>query len=445
MTSYADRSRVLTYQSCPRRRWLEYEVPTGNEVSGVRPAKLDMNLLTGSCFHTGVECLLHGDKVDYAVEGALVEYWPLVKSQGLILEDSEDAGYVAYEQAALIEALIRGYAAFVLPQLLERFQVVEVEREEMATFSIPGFDLKFGARVDALLMEKESLDLYALSLKTAKEWGKKDDESARHDMQGLSETRVLEQRLGRWQQCLDEAQAQGLQDYLKLSPYEGIPQWFYDRWATGAPPTLMGVKMEYALKGRRAEEPKGSGRWCYSNPLIRPWKKADDLGGESYAFRYEFKDPMGGNHRLGKGWNRVNIWEDMGVKEWIERLATQEIQGFSPGVGIASQFVLPIEYYRNEEDMERWERQVVHQEHRVADGVDSLRLIMNRDALNYSSQEVENALDEHFPMHTKACDWPTKCPYQVVCFGPKAYLMDPMSSGLFQIREPNHCTELEGA
>ncbi len=451
MQSFADRSRVLTYQSCPRRRYFEYEIQTGGEVGGVRPVRLDMNLLLGSTFHAGIEILLtHAmcfpscpiddngtdEAVSYALNGGgdWTGYWPSVKSMGLQLEAEEDASYVYYEQAALAEALIRGYAAFVLPDLLARFTVVDVEREEVGTFVLGDYTLKFGARVDGILLEKDSLNIYVLSLKTAKEWGKRDDDSARHDMQGLSECRVVEQRLQGWHKLMEGSE----------TDLAEVPAWFRDRYKAGAPPLVTGVKMEFALKGRRENSPKGSGHYKYNNPLIRPWKKADDLGGDSYAISYEFQDPMGGNHRLGKGWNRVNIWEDMGVKKWIDYLMTHEVQGFEPGRGVMNQFILPVEYFRNAEDMDRWERQVVAQERIIAKGKKeiSLGVVGGVIKLPQTPETFEAGLDEHFPMHTKACDWPTKCSFQEVCFGPKAYLHDPISSMLYQIRVPNHKTEL---
>jgi len=399
-----------------------------------------MNLLVGTCFHAGIESLLKGASVETAVYIAVsIEFWPLAKSKGLMLESAEDASYVYYEQAALIEALIRGYATFVLPQLLERFTVVEVEKEEIGRFEIPGFVLNFGARVDGLLLEKDSLDLFVLSLKTAKEWSKKDDEGARHDMQGLSETRVVEQRLGRWQKIWDSYDSFNKTTALSIEMsygFNGIPQWFYVRASTGAPPTVSGVLMQYALKGRREESPKGSGRYTFANPLIRPWKKADDLGrGNSYAFRYEFKDEMGENHRLGKGWNRVNIWEDMGVKKWIEYLATNEVQGFPPMTALAGQFVLPIEYFRNLEDMEEWEEETIYQEQEIAEGLEKLKTVTNKEWMS--------TLRKYFRKQTRSCDWPTKCSFQNICFGPKAYLHDPISSGLYEIRVANHPTEVE--
>ena len=460
MEAFADRSRILTYQSCPRRRYFEYEVPTSGDVNGVRPTRLDMNLLLGGAFHAGIEGLLSyamyhpsdpmpdQDHIDECVRvvldggGDWQGYWPQVKSIGLSLEPEEDASYVYYEQAALVEALVRAYAIFVLPQVLDRFTVVDVEREEKADFSIPGFTLHFLARVDGILLDKTTGEIFVLSLKTAKEWGKREDDSARHDMQGLSETRVVEQRLAGW-----HADLEAVKRRLATEPpasVDHIPDWFIQRFVAGASPQVSGVIMQYALKGRRENSPKGSGKYCFNNALIRPWKKADDLNfGGAYAIRYEFQDPMGGNHRLGKGWNRVNIWEDMGVKKWIDYLATQEIQGFSPGTAIASQFILPVEYFRNPEDMDRWERQVVAQEYRVAQGQKNIRLgsINGVIKLPTSPATFEKSLDVEFPMHTRACDWPTKCSFQEVCFGPKAYLHDPISSGLYTIRTANHPSE----
>ena len=56
--------------------------------------------------------------------------------------------------------------------------------------------------------------------------------------------------------------------------------------------------------------------------------------------------------------------------------------------------------------------------------------------------KLEEILDEVFPMHTKSCDWPTKCQFQDICFGPKAYLHDPLSVGIYEPRVANHPTQL---
>jgi hypothetical protein len=468
---YTDRSRVLAAHQCPRKRLLEYELPLGGS-GGVVPIRLNMDLVVGSAFHRGVQSLLLShhvespvptsvdDAVKDALEGAgdWEGYWPLVKSRGLVLGDKEDAGYVYYEQASLIEALIRGYAAFVLPQLVSRFDVVEVEREDVGTFqgSDPDTVIKFGMRGDALLLEKDSNDLYILSLKTTKEWGKKVEDTYRHDMQGLSEIMVVEERLKEWHDLLNTAMTRS-----DVRHYEStIPSWFIHRYATGALPTVFGIKMEFALKGRKSEYPKGSGVWSYSNPLIRPWKKSDDLGGvEQYAFEYEYQDPMGGNHRLGKGWRRVNIWEDIGVKAWVDKLSSESLQGLDPGRAIAGQFVLPMEYYRNEEDMKDLEAEIVGQEEEIQRGVGLLREALGEypsgqetsasrlgsgaSSGDHRGDRLRQVLGKYFRKQTKSCDWPTKCEYQEVCFGPREYTLNPLSSQLYQIRTPNHPIERE--
>jgi hypothetical protein len=426
---------------------------------------MNMDLLTGGAFHEGINHLLLGSNVDEAV-GRTLEgygkwkgYWPQVKSVGLALEAGEDASYVYYEQAALIEALIRGYDYFALPQIKERFEIVEAERDESAIFTlgsreendpILGFDLVWGMRGDALLMDKDTLGLYILSLKTKKVWKPvHDEEQNRHDMQGMSEIATVEQRLGRWQKIMDEAQAGTMIPVPVEKITETVPRWFVDRYSSGASPFIDAVKMEFALKGTRKEYPEGSGKYTYFNPLIRPFKKTEDLGPVRmtknkqlmagmmpYALQWNFKDDMGGNHTLGKGWRSTPIWEEgqIGVKEWMGILAHESIQGFDPGYGIQQQFVLPMEYYRNEEDIDRWKRTILYEERRLAKG--------RQDVFNVLGQPgFEEKLDEHFPMHP---DYPTDCYYcqfKGLCYGSKGYMYDPLSSLTVEPRTPNHLAE----
>ena len=446
--TYSDRSRLITFQECHRKRWLQYQLPNGTEVPGIIPLRVNGDLLIGSGFHEGVNALLTGVGEDEAVGRALEGYrkwpgvWSLIKGAGLAIEEGEDLGYVAYELASMVEALVRAYGKVILPGLLNRFIVVEAEKDEAATFEIPGIvKVRWGARTDALLMEKESLDLYILSLKTKKEWkGKKDEDTNRYDVQGMSETATVDQRLQGWANRLN---VQGWANRLNVPHPLDVPEWFRLRHKEGNAPQVLGVKMEFAIKGKKY--PRQGGGWGYSNPLIRPWKKADDLGGGNYAWRYEFQDPMGGNHRLGKGWNRINIWEDMGVKEWIEKLASEEIQGMPAGSALEASFVLPSEYFRKEEYIEGWVKEMLYQEERVARGTEEVLRTQGVDTTPKMLQEsFLDALREHFPKHS---NYPTSCvycEYEEVCHGPGVYIHDPMSLGVFRPREANHEAEGEG-
>lgn len=446
---YSDRSRSIDFQECPRSFWYAYVFPNGTPTAGLRMDRLNMDLMTGLGFHEGCNHLLEGVNVDEAVGRALEGYktwegfWPLVKTQGLILETNEDAAYVAKEQAAMVEALIRGWAWFGLPQIQESFEILEAERDEYGIFTMGDFELTWGMRGDALLMNKNTLDLFILSLKTKKEWkGLKDEKKNRYDMQGMSETAVVEQRLRRWHEILVKHQAHTepkLTDttvmVYNVATQESVPNWFIRRFLAGAGPTVMGVKMDFALKGRRAEYPIGSGKYSYSNPLIRPWRRDDGLKGDGYAFMYEFKDELGGNHRLGKGWNRINIWEDMGVKNWVDLLATESFQGMAPMAAIQKQFIMPNEYFRAEKDIENWLESRLFEEQRIAKGIkETLPTI--------GTKGLQSKLNEHFPMYSNYPTDCTYCPFETVCHdGIESYMHDPMSSGKYAPRTPNHAAE----
>lgn len=411
------------------------------------PDALNMDLTLGSAFHVGIYHLLNGVNLEESV-GRMLEgygewegYWPLVRRRAFSLEEKEDASYVYYEQAALAEALVRGYSYYALPRLLDTYQVVETEREDVVIFSdhtVPGFQVRWGFRTDGLLLDKQTDALYVLSLKTSKEWSRNTEENNKTDMQGLTEMGAVEQRLKNWH---------GLALRSGTTPDAPVPQWFWDRFMRGADPVVAGVKMEFAMKGWRGESPKGSGQYKYSNPLIRPYKRAEDLvvrrgagnrvAGE-YALLWDFKDELGGNHTLGKGWRVINIWEDMGVKNWIEYCMENEIQGFPPGFAIERQFVLPVEYARDPNEVQRKIRQIVNQEWRVLQGREEVT-----EALQHKPEEYIEKLDIHFPQQQ---DFPHSCSYcshKVICLGLDSYKFDPMSHPGFVPRTPNHKTEGE--
>lgn len=439
-----DRSRTLTYQRCNRARWLEYEY----RGLGIRANALNVDQWTGICVHVGVNGLIEGKSEDESVGLGLEKYWPEVKKYGLWVEDNIDASYVANEQAAMVEALVRLYSRYCLPRIKERFWIVEAEREDITTlvhgedtlchcgdyFKDHGYssnhypvelmlgspEILWQSRADALFLEKDTLDLYIHSLKTAKTWGQKDDDSARCDMQGLSEIWAVDNRLKKWA--------------TKHNINEEIPEWFIKRAAEGAAPHVAGIKMEFLLKGYKDRTPP----YGYGSPLIRPWKDTrDDLGRANWAWKWDWKDELGNKHTLGNKYRKVNIWEGMGVKSWMDMLGAGVVQ---PGAGdpFESQVVLPIEYFRNDYDSKRWLRQTQFRERRIAQASETANQLLASGKL----QEFEEVLDEHFEQDTRSCVWPSKCQFKEVCFGPEGMLFNP-ESGPYRAREPHHAEELK--
>lgn len=58
--------------------------------------------------------------------------------------------------------------------------------------------------------------------------------------------------------------------------------------------------------------------------------------------------------------------------------------------------------------------------------------------------DYENILDEHFPQFTHSCRlWNRKCDAFEICFGPAEIEMDPLGSGLFQIKQQYSPVERE--
>lgn len=443
---YSDRSTCTRMQECPRARYWEAEFPTPGGGFGVVSKKANVDLLIGSGYHLGAKELLDGRGEVEAVGVALQATEKVLQDEGLAVEEGQDESYVAGETIAMVEALIRGHNRVVLPNTLERFIVLSTEQEELSSFTDPGaprFEVLFGGRTDGIFLERDSQDLYVLSLKTKKEWKAGDDKKNRTDTQGLTEVEAVEQRLKKWHERLTTWD-QGEEGTI-WEVHPDIPTWFKARYMEGHSPIVQGVTMQYALKGVKRKD-KFTGTWKYSNPLIRPWKKTMG-GGDQWAAKWEFQDPMGGNHTLGKGWRVVDIWApgEMGVSEWISRLE-ENVQDLGPGAVLSGQFVQPMDYFRNEEDRSRRVRQIVFQEERVEEGRQKLRELKEMAGF-LSPQErgeyTESILDKYFPMHSDYpvdCGW---CPNEILCYGPREYLFNPLSSGMFRPRVSNHPIERE--
>jgi len=178
---FIDRSRIITRERCPRRRFLEYH----ESGTGIVPKRTPLALGVGSAVHSGLASLLmNASDMDnqsglYAIEedavrAALADFSAhasgleldanesaalgvvqadakqlaeqmITQARELGMSESDIAGitqgvdpavasseferYLFAEQSALVEALVRAYARRRLRPLLEEFEVLEVERE----------------------------------------------------------------------------------------------------------------------------------------------------------------------------------------------------------------------------------------------------------------------------------------------------------------------------
>lgn len=513
---YCDRSRVESYARCPRLRFLNYhECHTG--IEGV---KKPLPLCVGSSVHVGLEHLLrHGQQMldasaglqleEDAVAAALTDFATyagaleldafernamaavpeklheqLSQSLGMTLEEaglpsveqryaagmSQFDAYLAKEQAQLVEALVRAYCRRRLVPLLEQFTVLEVEREgewqlgDIVNGNVNA-ELWFMSRPDALLLEKESQQLYLMSFKTAATWDMRKEKDAQHDMQGLSEGVEVEQRLA-------EMWSKGRQD----SKYAGTAtkeMWEFLQ-SQPAPPRILAIRYEYILKGERWKDKELSARLgmecrsqrthllrqyvCTSVPTRGKSEGAFTYGDVCWSWDYVRTEDMKDSSLAWTNWKSQPVADSMTIKQWIDMLdaSTEEWSGEDATVGLEprllgwrsqaqrmgvtakhpldSIFIAPIVIYRNEDELRDWHEQISYQETQVAEHVALVHAAPDEG-------ERRSLLNKFFGLNRRSCEYPSTCSMVKICWGGEDIKRAPLQSGLYKIRTVNHPQE----
>lgn len=399
------RSQIITHQRCPRRRFKAYH----EQGLGITKIKLAPPLATGGYAHQGWALLLKGHSAEEAAGYAAEKYREEMSVRGLDLDPTEDQLMVAAEQSALVEAFIHLAARRVIPQLLQEYEILDVEREEwFVLYEDQRVCLVLEARCDGLLRERNAVvmmannqtlpvlgDLYVLSWKTLASWDKRTRKEAKTDMQGLSEAYAVELRVQE---------------------------------------PVLGAKMVHFLKGKRKEWPDDSGRYIQSSPFVHAWMNSTGPRPE-FAWAYSWSDPNDVNewgrpvnHRLGKGWKHCFIPDVMSVAEWVQMLDEGAVQ---PEIGrdaLEAQYISPMPEPRSPAQKQHWLNQIETQEMSITTFLESLE---HADA----EDTVEEMLDSYFPQFTHSCNYPGECSFWNLCHTSEE-VANPES--LYQIRQPHH-------
>jgi hypothetical protein len=505
---FTDRSRIETHQRCPRLRWLEYH--SGEARMGVVSARKPLPLAVGGSVHAGLAVLLQCTmgiplgELSFelaelkAVRAALADFSTFANA--LDIDTSEQAAFLATttdpslkemhegivrraksdfdlylytEQAALVEGMVRAYARRRLRPLLEQYEVLEVEREGQwelheseQDFSYPGGRrpaVWFMSRPDALLLERDSRQLYILSFKTAGGWDIRKARDAEHDMQGLGEGVEVEKRLARHWEVIQQVKKrlpEG-QDVLEVAVgkevLSGAMLDFLKR--SPAPPRILGIRYEYMLKGDRWVDKDLSAKLgvevrSQRSPLVRGYlNQGMTSGDEQWNVSWDYVKEDGTSSKLyWKNWKSSPVWEHQTMREWIDKLdatvmtvgeenhelgfsCPAQSTGFLATHPLDDIFIPPIVVYRNDDDLRDWVEQIEAQERRVAEGVQAVRAAGSAD-------EERSMLNVHFPMTRRACEYPTTCSMSRLCYGGEDIRRDPLGSGLYSIRKANHPQEV---
>lgn len=391
-----DRSRVLSFQSCPRKRYYEYH----HLGRGIQRKSKSLPLMVGAAFHSGAEELLRGD-VETACYRAMKFLVDAFKAREVSMGNEtftdETLKYSAEEQVALAEGLIRAWGLARLPEFLSNFIVCEVEREGRAPLTD---DLILLYRPDALVQDRASGDHYIVSWKTTSNYSRTTLNQSRTDMQAMSEV------------------------YGRLNDDDEEDQ---------RPAKIEGVIYLFITKGQRRLD-KWDQTFKQDSKLIYGWKKLKPLDefDDQWSWAWEYpKEDGSGNSTLGKGWKKMPIWREYpgGVKQWVTDLHEQKV--FPRHVNALEEIFpqqLPVE--RRADEVERWKTQVIAQESRVHDSL--LALSLGRDPED---------LDWHFPQHSHSCfNYNSPCAFLDTCWNG----VPPEPGELYQLRTVTNHPELKG-
>ena len=496
---FTDRSRTQLYQRCHRARWWENEY----QRRGIVPKRLSLHLIVGSAFHAGAAYLLReagmqqdtgADLEDRAVNAALREFDSLstdgiesdFESEAMALatlgvtttdtvpesafqpvHQAESAfptglegaqSYLRAEMRALTEALVRVFARRGLSRLLEQYIVLEVEREgkwlmaEDATIR-----LWWMSRLDALLVDRVTNQLVIQSFKTAGDLDVRRLRDAERDMQGLSEVPDIEMRLGQWWQELHQADRKSVRSFdiaCMFVNHELIMRDYLQ--AQHSAPRVDAIRYEYLLKGRRDKNANLSARMgcqmrVQNTPLLRAWfpkgqlLTASDAAGQ-IKHSFAWTNELGESKRLyAKNYEQKPVWEVMPIREWIDMLDSGRVQpeAREPGTLDKPQDVLgeslatPVIVYRQDDEFRDWYEQVEAQERAV---VYAAQTVHEQAGDPARQRSLLNVL---FPQNRNACSYPGDCSFARICYGSEQMRADPLGSGHYRVRTPNHPVEGE--
>lgn len=378
------RTQIITGQRCKRERFLSFHyLDTGLELKKTR-----LPLAFGAAFHAGEEELFNQRGVEAAVARALDHLHEKFSDAEIDMEEPT-TDYAIAEQKAVAEALVRGWAIYNGKRFFADFDILAVEQEGEALLAD---DVKLQFRPDAVVRERMTGDVFVVSHKTTSRWygGRGGNiDKARVDMQSMSE-------------CF------GIQHDADL-PVEG-------------------VLYSFSVKGqRKMDDYIGAKR--QDTPLVYAWHRSGPIReDDEWAWKYQWKDEETDKlTRLGKGFRKVAVWENYpgGVKSWIDDLAAQRIAPRHLNA-LEEAFPQSLPVSRREDEIESWRRQTVAEERRCAESL-----------VQIGTAPTREQLDEHFPQNSHACyRYASACEMFDICHNPG--LGDPLLSGHYKLREPNH-------
>lgn len=437
-----DRSRVEQgREHCQRARYLGYHAgPTGY---GWQRRASSIPQATGTLVHEPLAAVLSWaqahqgalppDEVIYgAILAAKQRYQRLVDERGLsVIVEPGDLAFRVAEQTTLLEGLVWAWCRVILPGLLETWDIIAVEQEEVTVLGctcglgdgiLEAADhdsrgcrgIGWMTRGDAILRRKAAPHTYAYwEFKTTSTDSKGWEEQWPYRIQVMAGVLGAEARLG---QRVDEIYISGL--------IKGRHEAEYN----------------YETKSK-------SGLKFQNSPLVYGWRRPANppLLPEDWAHSYNYVDDLGKNRRLGKDYARTPVW--MLPEAWWAQGGALSPSDFwcrwvhSTGVlGEQVRTIGPI--YRQDRMLARFTGSLVAEELRW----NKVLWAVYEAGGEWAAPETQAMLDREIPQtFGGAClsYFGEKCPYESLCYYHEGW-QQPEHLG-FVPRRPHHTPELDQA
>lgn len=325
-----DRSRVEAREKCPELRNLHYHVPveTLNGTSyGVMRKAAAVPLVTGITMHNGLAAILQGASEDEAVELAIKDYDETIQNRGLYPQGNATIAWLAKEQRALSEGLIRAANRRAAQKILQNFEILAVEEEILVWLGdvddeYGGVTFLWAGRLDALMRDQNGI-VTVLNWKTQKKWYSTDALKLRLDMQTVGEAWAASQAYG-------------------------LP--------------VSGVQYIFLIKGEQREDPEKKFKVTY-NHLTRAWRTMGADGCLQYAWAYYHEGTKRQVMSKGLGFATFEEYPG-GIKAWVNALDEGVVLPQGEADPLGSLLRVPPAVSAGQARIDRWREQTIRDEYR---------------------------------------------------------------------------------
>lgn len=308
-----DRSRIETYQICPRLRLLRYHF--GGR--GLVPVLDNYYLGFGQLYHSALERFLRGETPALVISGLSAELEKLITA---IAVRGLPSPQYAVEQRYLFEGLLWAYARTRLPEIQQQYRVISLEEELLWPIGevAPGVPLVDMLRLDAYLEDIATESRYYKEYKTTAYVDEKWSMGFENNSQIMANLRAIEAvKRERPAGALIEGHFKGRRrrDTAKMSRYNGTEiQDSILCYAYEAGPG--NISLEWKSRGVRV------GTWELGfNP--RRWT-SEYLNAEDCRGLFVSLPPISPDPYVLDRWQRQTLAQETAIYRGLQELASTD-------------------------------------------------------------------------------------------------------------------------